>query len=69
MDHERLWHCIKAVASAVGDIHQWNDDTLDYLQAEVKRMGEAERNSLRADFRAVIGGLSRLEMRLASEFG
>jgi hypothetical protein len=66
MNYDSLWYCVKALASSFGDTRQWSDESLLRLEDQVMTMGEHQRADIRRDFATILGGLSRLEMRLAA---
>ena len=67
MTNESLWLCIKSVA-AVFEGNQAEQE-LQQLEAELLKLPDDELAALRQEFISVIGGLSRLEMRLAEQLG
>jgi hypothetical protein len=66
MNYDSLWYCVKALASLFNDVRHRSDDSLEQLEDQISAMGENQRADLRRDFATILGGISRLEMRLAA---
>ena len=69
MTNESLWLCIKSVAAVFEGSEDSAEKELEQLEAELLKLPEDDLATLRREFISIIGGLSRLEMRLAERLG
>ena len=67
--NSNIWLCIEALAAGLGRDHQDGEDVLADLEADLKRLDEASRATMREKLISIVGQLSRLEVRMMADDG
>ena len=68
MTNEHLWICIESAAAAMDGDRDTTEEIMGQLEQELIKLPPNDLAKLRESFVVLIGGLSRLEMRLAERF-
>jgi hypothetical protein len=66
MSGDYFFQCVESLAAALDDDEE---ETLEAYQEKISRVPVAKRRAVRRELVAIIGGLSRLEMRLKESDG